>query len=317
MAYADAVNEEIARPFRAGADIVQLDEPYLQARPGAGARSSASTRSTGRWRASPATTALHICFGYARSSQGAASPATRSWRSWRSLTSTRSRSRRPSRTSTRRPERAAGQDGHPRRHRPQRSDRGDRRRGGRTRSARALPYIAAERLVIAPDCGMKYLPREVAFGKLKAMADGAALARRRLWSMRLGRIPTAELNRIRPAREPRRRHNRREEDDDRFLRRDLCLHLLEVADFSGISRRHPFRKSDFGDFGKDWTGGRLRERTSGLGVGKLASRARPMPRGRTALPRWSKRRGRTAGFAMSPKLAIRREALSVSLTCRP
>ena len=41
------------------------------------------------------------------------------------------------------------------------------------RIRRALPYISADRLVIAPDCGMKYLPRDVAFGKLKAMVAGA------------------------------------------------------------------------------------------------------------------------------------------------
>jgi 5-methyltetrahydropteroyltriglutamate--homocysteine methyltransferase len=44
----------------------------------------------------------------------------------------------------------------------------------------ALAYIAADRVVVAPDCGMKYLPRAVAFGKMKAMAEGAALVRREL-----------------------------------------------------------------------------------------------------------------------------------------
>jgi len=48
------------------------------------------------------------------------------------------------------------------------------------RIRRALPFIDAERLIIAPDCGMKYQSREVAFGKLKAMADGAAIVRREL-----------------------------------------------------------------------------------------------------------------------------------------
>ena len=43
-----------------------------------------------------------------------------------------------------------------------------------------LKFVAAEKLVAAPDCGMKYLPRDVAFGKLKAMADGAAIVRREL-----------------------------------------------------------------------------------------------------------------------------------------
>ena len=48
------------------------------------------------------------------------------------------------------------------------------------RIRRALPYVAPEKIVIAPDCGLKYLPREVAFGKLQAMVDGTALVRRRL-----------------------------------------------------------------------------------------------------------------------------------------
>ena len=48
------------------------------------------------------------------------------------------------------------------------------------RIRRALPFISPDRLIIAPDCGLKYLPREVAFGKMKAMADGAALVRKEL-----------------------------------------------------------------------------------------------------------------------------------------
>jgi 5-methyltetrahydropteroyltriglutamate--homocysteine methyltransferase len=43
-----------------------------------------------------------------------------------------------------------------------------------------LKFVAPERLIPAPDCGMKYLPRDVAFGKLKALADGAAIVRREL-----------------------------------------------------------------------------------------------------------------------------------------
>jgi 5-methyltetrahydropteroyltriglutamate--homocysteine methyltransferase len=48
------------------------------------------------------------------------------------------------------------------------------------RIRRALPYIDAERVVVAPDCGLKYLPRQVAFGKMKAMVDGAAIVRAEL-----------------------------------------------------------------------------------------------------------------------------------------
>jgi 5-methyltetrahydropteroyltriglutamate--homocysteine methyltransferase len=45
------------------------------------------------------------------------------------------------------------------------------------RIRRAMEYVPIERIVVAPDCGMKYLPRDVAFGKLKAMVDGAAVVR--------------------------------------------------------------------------------------------------------------------------------------------
>ncbi len=45
------------------------------------------------------------------------------------------------------------------------------------RIRRALPYVAASDIIVAPDCGMKYLPREVAFGKLQAMVEGARIVR--------------------------------------------------------------------------------------------------------------------------------------------
>ena len=48
------------------------------------------------------------------------------------------------------------------------------------RIRRALPFVAAERLVIAPDCGLKYLPRDVAFNKMRAMVDGTRLVRAEL-----------------------------------------------------------------------------------------------------------------------------------------
>jgi 5-methyltetrahydropteroyltriglutamate--homocysteine methyltransferase len=48
------------------------------------------------------------------------------------------------------------------------------------RIRRALAHVPANRVVVAPDCGMKYLPRAIAFAKMKAMADGAALVRREL-----------------------------------------------------------------------------------------------------------------------------------------
>jgi 5-methyltetrahydropteroyltriglutamate--homocysteine methyltransferase len=45
------------------------------------------------------------------------------------------------------------------------------------RIRRALPYVPAERIIVAPDCGLKYLPRPVAFAKLQAMVAGAAIVR--------------------------------------------------------------------------------------------------------------------------------------------
>jgi 5-methyltetrahydropteroyltriglutamate--homocysteine methyltransferase len=48
------------------------------------------------------------------------------------------------------------------------------------RIRRALPYAPAENIIVAPDCGMKYLPREVAAGKLRAMVEGARIMRTRL-----------------------------------------------------------------------------------------------------------------------------------------
>jgi len=48
------------------------------------------------------------------------------------------------------------------------------------RIRRALPYARAEDIIVAPDCGMKYLPREVAFGKMKAMVEGARIVRAEL-----------------------------------------------------------------------------------------------------------------------------------------
>ena len=52
------------------------------------------------------------------------------------------------------------------------------------RIRRALPHVPAEKIVVAPDCGMKYLPREIAFGKMQAMVEGAAIVRREVEAAR-------------------------------------------------------------------------------------------------------------------------------------
>jgi 5-methyltetrahydropteroyltriglutamate--homocysteine methyltransferase len=48
------------------------------------------------------------------------------------------------------------------------------------RIRRALPFVPAERIVVAPDCGLKYLPRHIAFGKMRAMVEGAKMVRQEL-----------------------------------------------------------------------------------------------------------------------------------------
>ncbi len=173
--YAEAVNDEVRDLFAAGADIVQLDEPYLQARPdeargyGIGVLNRALDGITG-------TTAVHICFGYAAIIHD-----------------------RPDGYSFL-PELA---DAHCDQVSVETAQSGLdcsvlAALDGKTiilgvldlndktvetpgqiadRVRRALRYVPAERLVLAPDCGMKYLPRDAAFGKLAAMTAAAAQLR--------------------------------------------------------------------------------------------------------------------------------------------
>ena len=178
--YADAVNAEMKDLFAAGCDIVQIDEPYMQARPekarefGLEVLDRALDGVTG-------TTALHICFGYAaivheRPSgysflpELAQSPVRQiSIETAQSNLDTSVLKSLPGKTiilgvldlsthEVETPQMVA------------------------ERIVRALPYVEAARMVIAPDCGLKYLPRDVAFGKMKAMADGAKIVRERLSS---------------------------------------------------------------------------------------------------------------------------------------
>ena len=139
--YADAVNEEIPDLFAAGADIVQIDEPYMQARPETGARATASRRCAARSTACAGTTALHICFGYAGDHATSRPPtATRSSPSWR-----RARCDQISIETAQSDldlavlEQLAGQDDHPRRARPRRPDV-ETPETVAERIRRALPY---------------------------------------------------------------------------------------------------------------------------------------------------------------------------------
>jgi len=178
MDYAVAVNAEIRDLFAAGADIVQIDEPYMQARPekarayGLNALNRALEGITG-------TTAVHICFGYAAvihqrpsgySFLSELSGCSCAQVSIETAQSNLDCSVLKSLTGKKiilgvidlkdivveTPQKVA------------------------ERIRRALPYVKAEDLIVAPDCGMKYLPREVAFGKMRAMVEGAKIMRAEL-----------------------------------------------------------------------------------------------------------------------------------------
>jgi 5-methyltetrahydropteroyltriglutamate--homocysteine methyltransferase len=175
MDYAAAVNEEIKDLFAAGAGIVQIDEPYMQARPklaedyGLAALNRALEGVSG-------ATAAHICFGYAaiihqRPSAYSFLPQLRGCRCQQiSIETAQSNldcavlADLPdqkiilgvldlSSPEVETPETVAA------------------------RIRRALKYRKAEDIVVAPDCGLKYLPRDAAFGKMKAMVEGAAIVR--------------------------------------------------------------------------------------------------------------------------------------------
>ena len=176
--YAEAVNAEIADLFAAGADIVQLDEPYLQARPEA-ARQYGVKVLNAALEGISGTTAVHLCFGYAAIIH-----------------------ERPSGYSflPELADSAAGQIS------IETAQSGLdcavlAELTGKTiilgvldlndpavetaqvvadRVRRALRYVPADRLVLAPDCGMKYLGRESAFGKLTAMTKAARALRAEL-----------------------------------------------------------------------------------------------------------------------------------------
>jgi 5-methyltetrahydropteroyltriglutamate--homocysteine methyltransferase len=173
--YAAAVNEEVRDLFAAGADIVQLDEPYLQARPeaareyGVGVLNRALDGITG-------TTAVHLCFGYAaiiheRPSGYSFLPELAGCAADQISIETAQSGLDCSVLAS-----LAGKT----------IILGVLDLGDATvetpdqiadRARRALAYVPAERIVLAPDCGMKYLPRDAAFGKLAAMTQAAAQLR--------------------------------------------------------------------------------------------------------------------------------------------
>ena len=178
LAYAEAVNEELLDLKAAGADVVQIDEPYLQARPEQ-AREYAVEAIDRALRGIEGDTILHTCFGYAHVVKDR-------------LTGYPFLAELDDCAATHISLEAAQPNLDP-------ADLGDL--PSKTimlgvldlgsseaetpevvveRIRKALTVLPPERLVVAPDCGMKYLPRELAFRKLEAMVAGARLVREEL-----------------------------------------------------------------------------------------------------------------------------------------
>ena len=174
--YAVAVNEEIRDLFAAGADVVQVDEPYMQARPEK-ARQFGLRALNRALEDVGGMTAVHICFGYAaiihqRPSAYSFLPEMAGCRCQQVSIETAQ----------------SGLDCAVLRTLPDKQillgclDLNDPAvetpETVVARVKRALPYVSAERVILAPDCGMKYLSREVAFGKLQAMVMAARMLRK-------------------------------------------------------------------------------------------------------------------------------------------
>jgi 5-methyltetrahydropteroyltriglutamate--homocysteine methyltransferase len=178
MAYAAAVNEEIRDLKRAGADVVQIDEPWLQARAERAARYG--VRAINRaLQGIGGTTVVHLCFGYA-----AAVKEKPSGYSFLEQLAGTSASQISIEAAQPRLDLAIARALAPKSVMVGVIDLGTNEVetaetvAGRIRAA--LEFVPAEKLVVAPDCGMKYLPRAAAFGKLKSLVGGAAIVRREL-----------------------------------------------------------------------------------------------------------------------------------------
>jgi 5-methyltetrahydropteroyltriglutamate--homocysteine methyltransferase len=177
MDYAKAVNAEMRDLFEAGADVVQIDEPYMQARPeearkyGLNALNAALEGVQGR-------TAVHICFGYAAIIHSRPGPEGYSFLSELAQCSCRQISIETAQSNL---------DCSVLKTLPGKQiilgviDLSDMKIETpeivAERIRRALDFVPAEDIIVAPDCGMKYLPRHVADGKLRAMVAGAAIMR--------------------------------------------------------------------------------------------------------------------------------------------
>jgi 5-methyltetrahydropteroyltriglutamate--homocysteine methyltransferase len=178
MAYAEAVNAEAKDLKAAGADVIQLDEPYLQAQPDK-ARDYAIAAINRALEGVPGPTVVHLCFGYAYIVHG--KPSGYSFLPELAQTRADQIS-----IEAAQPKLDLGILGDlaPKTVMLGVLDLGDpaveSAEAVAARIRGALKFAPPERIIPAPDCGMKYLPRATAFGKLKALADGSAIVRREL-----------------------------------------------------------------------------------------------------------------------------------------
>ena len=176
--YAAAVNEEIRDLFAAGADVVQIDEPYMQARPqpameyGLEALNRALEGVKGE-------TAVHICFGYAHIIHERPSGYSFLTQLKDSAVNQVSIETAQSNLDTSVLKELPGKSimlgvldlSTPLIETPEVVAQ---------RIRRAFAHVDPSRIIVAPDCGLKYLARDVAFGKMQAMVEGAKLVRKEL-----------------------------------------------------------------------------------------------------------------------------------------
>ena len=177
MAFAAAVNAEALELQNAGADVIQFDEPWVRQDPAA-ARRYAVKAINRALQGITVPTVLHVCFGYAAVVPGASKPAGYSFLAELADTSA---------------EQISIEAAQPRLDLGVLADLSSKKimlgvidLGDPAvetaaviadRIRHGLRYVSAERLIAAPDCGMKYMPHHIAFGKLKAMCDAAAIVR--------------------------------------------------------------------------------------------------------------------------------------------
>jgi len=177
MDYAEAVNAEIKDLFVAGADVVQIDEPYMQARPEK-ARQYGLAALNRALHGVQGTTAVHICFGYAAIIH--TRPSGYSFLPELAQCSCRQVSIETAQSHL---DCSVLQSLGDKQVMVGCIDLSDPKVESADtvvqRIERALPYIKPENVILAPDCGMKYLPRETAVGKLRAMVQAAQVLRQR------------------------------------------------------------------------------------------------------------------------------------------